>query len=82
MMVPVDVVDTGAYALLFEHGSDEVGSALVSESGDILVGISEEVDEEEEQEEEEEDSEAATASQWVNAILATFIVSICRSVKE
>lgn len=72
MMVPVDVVDAGAYALLFEHGSDEVGTALVSESGDVFVGISEEVDEEEEEEEEEEeDSETATASQWGNAILAT-----------
>ncbi|CBN78257.1 conserved unknown protein [Ectocarpus siliculosus] len=77
MMIPVDVVDTGAYALLFEHGSDEVGTALVSESGDVLVGTSEEGDEEEEEEEEEEDSESATAAQWGNAILATVIVSLC-----
>ncbi|CAN0484290.1 unnamed protein product [Ectocarpus sp. 12 AP-2014] len=78
MMVPVDVVDAGAYALLFEHSSDEVGTALVSESGDVLVGTSEEVDEEEEEEEEEEDdSEPATASQWGNAILATVLVSLC-----
>ncbi|CAN0399444.1 unnamed protein product [Pylaiella littoralis] len=76
VVVPVEVVAAGAYAVFLEHGADEVATALVSPSGVVLVAAAEEGGEEEEEEGEEETA-SATASQWANALLASLIVSAC-----
>ncbi|CAN0399296.1 unnamed protein product [Pylaiella littoralis] len=74
VVVPVEVVAAGAYAVFLEHGADEVATALVSPSGVVLVAAAEEGGEGEEGEEE---TASATASQWANALLASLIVSAC-----
>ncbi|CAN0132293.1 unnamed protein product, partial [Ectocarpus sp. 13 AM-2016] len=84
LLVTVEITAAGAYAVFLEHGSDEVGTALVSPSGDVLVagaeeGGDEDEDEEEEEEEEEEEDETgtATAGKWGNALVASLVVSAC-----
>ncbi|CAM9362596.1 unnamed protein product [Scytosiphon promiscuus] len=83
VLVPVNITIAGAHAVFLEHGSDEVGTALVSPDGDVLVAAAEEGTEEEEEEEEEdedeedEDNESASASQWANGIAASLVVSAC-----
>ncbi|CAM9583299.1 unnamed protein product, partial [Hapterophycus canaliculatus] len=78
VLVPVNVTAAGAHAVFLEHGGDEVGTALVSPAGVVLVAAVEEGAEEEEGKEEEDDeNETATASQWANGIAASLIVSAC-----
>lgn len=76
VLVPIDIVSAGSFAFFFEHGSDEVGTALVSPSDEVLAATFEESAEEEQEEEEETGS--ATASKWANAVVASLIVSACR----
>ncbi|CAM9236189.1 unnamed protein product [Ectocarpus sp. 12 AP-2014] len=64
VLVPVEVTAAGAYAVFLEHGSDEEG-------GD------EDEEEEEEEEEEEDETGTATAGKWVNALVASLVVSAC-----
>lgn len=81
MVLPADVTDPGAYALLLEHGGGEVGTALISPSGTAVTADVEEGGEEEEAEEEEEqeeDSNTVTGSQWAQALVATSLACLSR----
>lgn len=77
VVLPAEITDAGAYALLLEHGGDEVNTALVSPSGTAVTAAAEEGAEEEE-EEEEESGNTVSASQWVQAIVATCIACFSR----
>lgn len=75
MVVPVEVVAPGAYAFFLEHGTGEVSTALVSSAGVVVDASAEEAGEEEEEEEGD-----ATGSKWAQGIVASLVVSFCRSV--
>lgn len=74
--VRVVIAESGAYALFLEHGTDEIPVELISAAGEVLVPGAEEVGEEEE--EEEEETSPATGKQWANALVASFVISMCR----
>lgn len=75
VIIPVEVADVGAYAVFVEHGTEEVTVALVSAAGAVLVaGAEERIDEDHE----DETDGPATARQWANALVASFITSVCR----
>lgn len=77
VVVPVEVVSPGAYAFLLENGAGEVSTALVSSSGVVVDASAEEREEEDGGDEEGGD---ATGSKWVQGIVASLVVSLCRSV--
>ena len=78
VQVLLNITYDGSYALLVEHGSEEVSVVVTSARGVVLTaGVEEGV---EEDDAEENESSPATGSQWGNAIVASFIVSICRYV--
>ena len=79
VQVLLNITYDGSYALLVEHGSNEVSVVVTSARGVVLTAGAEEGVEEDDEEEEDESS-PATGSQWGNAIVASFIVSICRYV--
>lgn len=76
VVVPAEITDAGAYALLLEHGGDEVDTALVSPSGTVVTAAVEEGAEEEE--EEEESGNTVSGSKWAQAIVATCIACFTR----
>lgn len=92
--VPLAVPAAGAYALLLNHG--EVPAVVVSPAGQALTPVvSEEAghghghehdDDHDHGDEDEGDgsgggsSGAASARQWANALAASFLISLCRSV--
>ena len=83
VLVPVEVSDAGAFALLLEHGMDEIQVVVTSPSGAVLAAAVEEGGEEaeedhDEDEDEEEDTSPATGTQWANALIAALLVSSCR----
>ena len=77
VQVLLNITSKGSYALLVEHGSEEVSVVVTSAKGVVLTAVAEEGVEEDE-EEEEDKSSPATGRQWGTAILASVIVSICR----
>ena len=78
VQVLLNITYDGSYALLVEHGSKEVSVVITSARGVVLTAGAEEGVEEDDGEENE--SSPATGSQWGNAIVASFIVSISRYV--
>lgn len=83
--VPLAVAEAGAYTLLLNHG--EIPAAMVSPTGETLASVAAEdryhevhAEDEEEEEEEEEGTGNITASQWANALTASFLISLCRLV--
>ncbi|CAM9369523.1 unnamed protein product [Ectocarpus sp. 12 AP-2014] len=73
VVVPAEVTDAGAYALLLEHGGGEVSTALISPSGTaVAASVSEGMDEEEDEHEEEE-GDTVSGAKWAQAIVATCI---------
>lgn len=78
VVVPAEVTDAGAYALLLEHGGEEVDTALVSPSGTMVTAAAEEGAEEEEEEEMEESGSTLSGSKWAQAIVATSIACFTR----
>ena len=76
----VNINDDGAYALLVDHASDEVSVVATSSTGVVLTaGTVEGVEEDGDHDDGEEDkSSSATAQQWINAIVASLVVSFCR----
>ena len=80
VQVLLNITYDGSYALLVEHGSEEVSEVVTSARDVVLTaGVEQGV---EEDDEEEDESSPATGSQWGNAIVAFFIVSICRYVSR
>lgn len=84
-VVPLAISEAGAYALLLNHG--EIPAAVVSPGGETLLPVASEDrfaaahhEEGEEGEEEDGGTGAATASQWANALAASFLISLCRLV--
>lgn len=88
-MINVVIVESGAYALFFEHGAEEIIPALTSASGVVIAAGAEEgeeeitgehegVYEEEEVDEEGGNREPATGKQWANALMASLVISLCR----
>lgn len=76
IQVLLNIETAGAYALLVEHGSDEMLVVVTSPIGAVLeAGAEEGVDEED-----DDDDSAATGEQWVNALVASVVVSLCRCV--
>ncbi|CAM9304344.1 unnamed protein product [Ectocarpus sp. 13 AM-2016] len=77
VVVPAEVTDAGAYALLLEHGGGEVSTALISPFGAaVAASVSEGMDEDEdedEDEEEEEEGDTVSGAKWAQAIVATCI---------
>lgn len=80
MVLPADVTDPGPYALLLEHGTAEVDTALISPSGTAVTADVEEGGEEEE--EEEEESNTVSASQWAQALVATSLACLSRWARD
>lgn len=77
----------GAYTLLVSHGVDEVPQAVISPEGVTLVAAATESAEEHEddeehddhdEDEEDDDDDGATTQQWIEALVASLIVSMCR----
>lgn len=79
VVLPAEVTDAGAYALLLEHGGGEVSTALISPSGTaVAASVSEGIDEEEDEHEEEEEGDTVSGAKWAQAILATCIACFTR----
>ena len=81
MLVPVNLTNAGAYVLFLEHDDpDEVEVVVTSPSGAVLAAVVEEGEEEHDHEEDvdEDSTPAATGKQWINALVASTIVSACR----
>lgn len=85
VVVNVDVAAAGANAFFLQHGPAEITTALASPAGAVYVAAAEEGGAAEEEEGEEEDdshdedeTKTATGSQWANALIASFLVSLCR----
>ncbi|CAM9246506.1 unnamed protein product [Ectocarpus sp. 12 AP-2014] len=74
VLVQVEVTIAGAYAVFLEHGAEEVGTVLASPSGVVLVAAAEEGGDENG---DEEESGSASGTQWVNGLVASFVVSAC-----
>lgn len=75
VLVPVNVTTAGAHAVFLEHGSSEIGTAMVSPEGFTLIAGAEEGGEDDD---EDEESSSADGTAWVNAMVATTIVSAVR----
>lgn len=79
VVVPAEVADAGAYALLLEHGGGEVSTALISSSGtELTAAVEEGTGEEEDEHEDEEESDNVSGSKWAQAIVATCIACFTR----
>lgn len=81
VVVNVDVTTAGPNAFFLEHGTGEITTAVASPSGAVLLAAAEEGAAEEEEGEEDEDEDetsAASGSQWAQALVASFIISLCR----
>ncbi|CAM9503065.1 unnamed protein product, partial [Ectocarpus fasciculatus] len=72
VLVQVEVTTAGSYAVFLEHGAEEVGTVFTSPSGVVLVAVAEDV-----WDEDEEESGSASGTQWVNGLVASFVVSAC-----
>lgn len=70
--IGVPVSKSGAYALFLQHGSEEYSIALTDASGATIDAAAEE------ELGMEEGTDSATAAQWANALLASFVISACR----
>lgn len=81
IQIQLTIETVGAYALLVEHGSDEMLVVVTSSIGAVLeAGAEEGVDEDDEEDDDDDDSSAATGEQWMNALVASVVVSLCRCV--
>lgn len=77
IQVLLTIETVGAYAVLVEHGSEEMLVVVTSPTGAVLEAGAEEGKDEEE---DEDDTSVATGQQWVNALVASIVVSLCRCV--
>lgn len=83
MVVNVDITTAtaGPNAFFLQHGTDEITTALASPTGAVYLAAAEEgaaEDEEEDSDDHEDETTSASGSQWVNALIASFAVSLCR----
>ena len=78
VVVNVDVATAGANAIFLQHGPAEIRTALASPAGAVYVAGAEEGAVQEDEEEDEDETTTASGSQWANALIASFIVSLCR----
>lgn len=84
VVVQVDVAaaDAGPNAFFLQHGTAEITTALASPTGAVYLAAAEEgaaeEDEEEDSHDDEDETKTASGSQWANALIASFVVSLCR----
>lgn len=73
VVVDLNVASDGAYAVLLEHNTEELLTSVVSDGNVVLAASFEEGEEDE-----DEEVENASASVWIQGIVASVVVSLCR----